>query len=234
MRGDYVLVQSCWFEMMNSARRRNSPPTTGPQSNSAGKERRLCAESTANAGSEIERRGRSHGTFIAERDIIQTLKPRPTQTRSNTITSASYSERKSKWVQDALGDKRCSSFEHGSGERSKDIRVLMVEGGTLIPQPRCRTSCQTCVSTFDPYNKGGGFDGNSQAGSSIEVEDKGQRSVEERNGYALVNGVYHQMLQPGGVAPRPRKKLQKTQRGIKNGRDDSIGSGGEGPRMIAP
>jgi len=237
MKGDYVLVSDVWFEMMNSApQRRSLSAAESSISDLGGNDAGLARDGRAGAGGEIEGRTRDRsalGNVMAEPDERLVWKPRPIQTRYAMARSTSYSSGKlQKSHRDVIENGKGVGVGIGRRDWNGDRDELTEEEKFQIPKPGYHAGCSTCVSSSEFCDSDGGIDGDCKARERGKVGSGIASGSEHRNGHALVNGVYHQMLKPGQLAPRPRNKLQKTQKGIKSGRDGSVGDGSKGTRSV--
>lgn len=236
LKGDHVLVDGVWFEMMNSAPQCRPSAAGRSISDSSGNDGALLNEGRANTSSEIEGRSRdrsAHSHIMVEQIESKVLKPRPIQTRSTTAGSTSYSGGKLRKGQNSFENGNNLGVENCRGARNEYSSAGKGEQTYQIPKPGYHVGCSTCASTSDFCDRKGATDGNSEASGKDKAESENRGRSEYRNGHALVHGVYHEMWKPGASTPRSRNKLQKAQKGMKNRRDSSVG-GGSRPRLIIP
>lgn len=231
VKGDHVLISGAWFEMMNSAPQPRPSAAARSISDFSGNDGGLHRNGRASASSEIESRSRdrsAHSHILVKGDEFQVLKPRPIQTRSNTARSTSYWSNQVHTGQEAIASGKDMSAEDRTRDRNGEDFAPGDEGRIQIRKPGCPTNDSTWASTSDICGSEGGTDEDRKASGKAQIESG------NRDGHALVNGVYHQILKPGVSVPPSRNKLRKTQKGVKNERDGSVGVGSKGPKLVIP
>lgn len=103
-----------------------------------------------------------------------------------------------------------------------------------MSKPGRPTAASKWTSTSDFCDSKGVINEEAKPVEGAEFESKNRSRSDSRDGHALVNGVYHQMLKPEVSAPHRRNKLQKTRKHMKNGRNCSGGVGSKGPKLVIP
>lgn len=176
---------------------------------------------------------------VAEEAGTPILKPRPIRIRSqragSMLSSASSSHGRQRPATERVAGRR-----NLRGEESRD-RKECEKGPEKKPEPQIRMSVhgRDCSTHGSAPSLGDGEEvcgRNMRLDAEFMIESGREDKSEVRDGYAFVNGVYHQMSKPGASFPdRPRpKKLQKPQKFKKGARRGCWPwwHGGGGPKCI--
>lgn len=209
-------------------RSRTAPPSSYRKwggENEAEPRKPECSGRKSSASRDVEggtAEGNTQSDDVAEEARTPILKPRPVRIRSqragSMLSSASSSQRRQRTATEPMtgGRKLCAkesrdrNCEKGpEKKREPQMRMSVHEAGCLIRG--------AAPSLGDSE---GVIDRNMKLNAEPMIESGREDKSEVRDGYAIVNGVYHQMSKPGAsLLGRPRpKKLQKPQKFKKGAR----------------
>lgn len=237
------MISGVWFEMMNSAPQRRPSAAERSLSDFSTNNRTPFRDGRASANSEMESRSRDRSahSYISVKRDDQVIKPRPTQTRSDTATSVICSSNQ------VL--KSRMPIEGGkvtSAARDRDVKNYASLGNDQkiqISKPEYPTAVSTSTST-------------STSTSSSRTSEKEKEIAEENskasvphhvaNNYRnqreyndAVDSIQHQKQKQrpdASLPPRPRNKLRKERKGMRDG-SEGCGrgcEGGKGPGLVMP